>query len=66
MATLRLVNLYPEPMINPSDGKTYIQLTGLDAEGAVWTLGPQGWIAVSMEIMSTENRAAAAGIEIVN
>lgn len=65
MATIRLKSLHPEPLI-ASDGHPYIQLTGLGEDGAVYVYTPTGkWSAISMEIESTEERAKANGIEIV-
>lgn len=65
MATLRLKSLHPEPLI-ASDGHSYIQLTGLGEDGAVYVYTPnQKWMPISMEIESTEDRAKQSGIEIV-
>jgi hypothetical protein len=65
MPTLRLKSLHPEPLI-ASDGHPYIQLTGLGEDGAVYVYTPTGkWSPISMELESTEDRAAASDIKVV-
>lgn len=64
MALLKLSSFRTDSLI-AENGQQHIQLTRLDSSGALWTLGPRGWIAISMEIMTTEQQAKAMGIEIV-
>lgn len=65
MATIRLKHFTSEPLI-ASDGNNYLQLTGLGEDGAIYVYTPnQKWTPISMEITSIEEKAAAAGIEIV-
>jgi hypothetical protein len=66
MPTIALKELYQAVLPNEK-GDMYIQLTGLAVDGSVWTMGNRGkWVPLSMEIESTEERAAAAGIKVVN
>jgi hypothetical protein len=66
MATLRLKHFTSEPLI-ASDGNQYLQLTGLGEDGAIYVYtANQKWQAISMELVSVEERAAASGIKVVN